>query len=680
MDTEESHVIKRFSLQKRASLVTAIYVIAASLAVSTFVEKQSLKVTKNHLSMSVTEQANSLRARIEGAIVNDMTTIESFSTILAVTPYLSQQRYSSLLSKFLYSKSGFKNIAAAPNLIVKYVYPLNGNESVIGLNYQNIPSQRDAVNRIQHIIGSLLIGPIDLVQGGRGMIVRAPVNRDVPYRDAPEFWGIVSGVIDLEYFFEKTDLNLAAEDLDISIRWNSERDNTVFFGDSQIFKDNPLTFPINFPNGQWQMAVLPKGGWPQYSENILTNRIWIFFIGFFVFVNALFAVHFLERKIKAEKTLHHALEAIDEGFVLCDKSDRIEVFNSKYSEICDKSREMIKVGMPLRDIIRHGVENHQFPDSVGREEEFISERMALHLAANSTIEQRVAGGRWLRIEERKTSDGGIVGIRMDITELKNTKEAAERANAAKTTFLNIVSHELRTPLTVILGYTPLLAMLERLPSFIKFRDALEQDNPDILKLREAAEDVLQEVLEYTNRIDESGKRLLAIIDDIIALSKDTSEGQAIVTRNIHDFLQEIKTEFGPAADDKGLKLSVQCDRVYISTNFDHVTKVLNSLICNAIKFTDEGTIDVSVNKEGETTVFRISDTGKGIPESELENIFNAFTQVDSSDVREHGGAGLGLAIVRKLVQQLGGEYGVTSKVGQGSTFWFSIPNQKGNVN
>jgi signal transduction histidine kinase len=510
------------------------------------------------------------------------------------------------------------------------------------------------------------------------MIIRAAVNHDGPNQDSPEFWGIVSGVIDLEYFFEKSGLNLAAKEMDISVRWNTESNGQTFFGAEKVFNNNSILLAIDFPNGQWLMAVSPKSGWPKYSHNVVVVNIWIFLIGVFVLINALSAIHFMDRNIKAEKNLFHALEAINEGFVLYDEKDRLELFNSKYAEIYAKSKDVLKIGTPFRDVIKYGVEHDQYPEAVGREEEFISERMKHHLTANSTVEQQVAGGKWIRIEERKTSDGGFVGIRMDITELKNAKDAAEKADTAKSAFLSIVGHELRTPLTVILGYTPLLAMLEDLPSFVKFKDALEQPSPDINELRLAANEVLQEVLGYTKKIDESGKHLLTVIDDIIALSKEAGEYNTteIETRDVCDFIQELEANIRPAIADKGLKLSVKCEGGLVSTNFSFLAKILNSLIGNAIKFTDKGEVNITVFQQGDVLVFRVSDSGKGIPEFQLENIFGAFTQVDDSDVRKHGGVGLGLALVRKLVQNLGGTYGVSSIVDQGSTFWFNIPNPK----
>ncbi|HEY0647671.1 response regulator [Phenylobacterium sp.] len=170
----------------------------------------------------------------------------------------------------------------------------------------------------------------------------------------------------------------------------------------------------------------------------------------------------------AEARLRDAIDAIPEGVVFLDAEGRYVLWNRRYAEIYHRSADLFRPGARLIDTLRVGVARGDYPDAVGREEAWLAAREAkLATATGERHEQQVADGRWLMIEERRTSDGGVIGLRVDITELKRQAEAleqalahAEAAHRAKAEFLADMSHELRTPLNGVTGLAQALDATE----------------------------------------------------------------------------------------------------------------------------------------------------------------------------------------------------------------------------
>ncbi len=280
----------------------------------------------------------------------------------------------------------------------------------------------------------------------------------------------------------------------------------------------------------------------------------------------------------------------------------------------------------------------------------LQEKNELLLSQNEEL--KAQGEELMALNEELKAQAEELAVQKKALEEKARQ--VKEANRLKSEFLSNMSHELRTPLNAILGMTKLL-------------------------MAGVGGSITNKQLEYLKIIERNGENLLTLINDVLDLSK-IEAGKVEITWNkiyLKEFIDEVLKSVKPLAEEKNLVLkSIFKEKVdYIITDQDKLRQILLNLLSNAIKFTEKGEVTVIVEEKEKNISISVKDTGIGIPEEAIDYIFDAFRQIDGSTTRRYSGTGLGLSIVKKLVELLGGEIKVKSKLSEGSIFTIVLPKE-----
>ncbi len=362
------------------------------------------------------------------------------------------------------------------------------------------------------------------------------------------------------------------------------------------------------------------------------------------------------------KLLDEVIESMADGLVVFGDDFVIETVNAKAAAMSGLPPAVWAPGRNISDVLDIGLRHGLYPFET-RTAFFEQMRRSLDETGVFAALRRQKDGRIISEKMRRRPGGGYVVIYSDITELKErerelerlngaltgAKETAESASRAKSVFLANMSHEIRTPMNGVIGMASLL---------------------DDTALTPRQRDMV-------NVIVRSGENLLTIINDILDFSK-LEAGRMTMAAEPFDLraaIEDVITLLTLNVREKGLELMLRYQPT-LGTIFvgdaGRIRQIVTNLIGNAIKFTEEGHVLVSVagRRRGETADVEIviEDTGCGIPADKIETVFHAFEQADNSAARRHDGTGLGLAITRKLIEAMGGDISATSVVGKGSRF------------
>lgn len=630
------------------------------------------------LRVALYKDAAALGAKIELHLVEAIEVSNAVRTIIALNPDIDARQFDELAKGLRRDRAYLLNIAAAPDLVTRFVHPVEPNASVIGFDLNKSEVQREASELARKVKRSVVAGPLELIQGGSGFIIRTPVTIDEGAAQT-RFWGIVSVVMSSAHLLNLTS-QVDSSKIELAVRGRNGLgpSGEILYGPPQVFDDAPVLYDVDLPYGSWQIGMKPIAGWNKLPFKDAV-RIWAYTVLIAMTSISIFFVilRYKTRKDRAESELADAIESIEDGFAMFDADDRLMLYNSRYQSIYDLPDILMTRGTPFEDLLKYGLDRGHYPEAQGREQEWLEERLDLHRNAADSFNQLLNNGRWMKIAESKTASGMIVGFRVDITDLKNAQEAAEHANEVKSHILNNVNHEIRTPLTVMLGYVPMLRDIRALPAFQKLADVRTNgENAD--ELPKLFDLLASDIANIADRIQNAGHHLLDLITDSLDLAR-IDAGQMKIDLNpvsLSKIVGGLACDFAQRLEASELELHVEGVDFNILADELRLRQILTNLFDNAIKFTEEGHITISAKPQNENLVIEFADTGCGISPKHLSNIFAEFYQGDSSTTRKYGGTGLGLAICRNLVELQGGSISVQSKEGVGTRFSIVLPLTK----
>ena len=257
----------------RPSYLPALIAVVMAIGAGIFAEEQNRAIHAARLRATVVAELTPIRSRLESSINGDIQLVRGLIATIATEPGMTQDRFAELARNIFGERSNLRNVAAAPDLVVSMIYPLEENRKAIGLDYNSNPQQRAAALRARDSGKLVLAGPLELVQGGQGLIGRFPVFNGIA-GPQQRFWGIVSAVIDVDKLYRTSGLASAA-DIDVAIvgKDGLGEDGALFYGASNIPGSDPVRMSVLLPGGSWEISAVPKGGWPADPPNLWQMRI-----------------------------------------------------------------------------------------------------------------------------------------------------------------------------------------------------------------------------------------------------------------------------------------------------------------------------------------------------------------------------------------------------------------------
>ncbi len=669
--------------------------LAFSIVLFLFIGLECLERQRYHqtLQTRTINRLSQIRASLEAEINANFYLTRGLIAYVSTHPSIDEGTFQRISRELLKHHNYIRNIALAPDNIVRFVYPLPGNEKAIGLNYRKNTSQWPSVAQTIATRRTVIAGPVKLVQGGTGFISRTPIYiaADSDHLPQDQYWGLASIVIEKELLLGAAGLYDKDLDTEIAIRGKDGlgAQGEIFAGDPAVFLGNPVLLPVNLPEGGWQLAAMPVGGWTSSSPYLPALRILGLLLAFLIGWAAYFWLH-------RQEHLHRSLES---AWQEAKKAQADLLQNEAFlNTVIDNIPAMIFVkdarelrfvrfnktgaallGYAASDFLGKN-DFDFFPEDEARfftdkDKEVLNKGILLDIP-EETIQTRFQGQKILHTRKIPIFDqlGNplyLLGISEDISDQLSARREKERLEKQLQQSQKLetigkmaggVAHDLNNILSGIINYPELLLL--QLPDDSPLRASLES-------------------------IQDSGKRAAKVVADLLTIARGVAAVREITPLNIliEEHLHSPEYRKLLAAHPQiscHTRLDPEAGNIFCSPV--HIKKCLMNLINNAAEsFPGDSPGEIVItsgNQElteplpgfadigtGSFVRLTVSDNGPGISTHDLEHIFEPFYTKKTMGL---SGTGLGLTVVWNTVIDHRG--GLIVKSGEaGTTFSLLFP-------
>lgn len=424
----------------KLSVLPAIFAALIVSVVWYFAEQQSRDLYLESQRDGVSKQLDDVRSRLEIHLDSDLYLAQGLAAALSVEPNMSQERFTNLATQVFKESKNLRNVAAAPDLVVKLIYPTEGNEPTLGLEYREIPNQYQDILKAQETGRMVLAGPLTLVQGGRAFIGRYPIY-DTTVSGAP-FWGILAAVIDLDRLYSSSGLYNPYSKIGITLERIEEASDqkTLFFGAEITAQNDPVSQTVRLPTGEWTISATPIAGWKHEAPNRVYLRIgFLIAAGLIVIplIGSAILIHQRHEYIdvlsrqkedlhRQSRRLHLAMEAAGAGVWEYDIDKNVVHWDAQMNEI---------YGFPTSTHERFIADwaNRIHPEDRARAQEEFENGVTKRTHFSSVFRIILPNGdlrhiRSLANVSHFTGSNKIVGVNWDVTEETQLQSSIEAAN------------------------------------------------------------------------------------------------------------------------------------------------------------------------------------------------------------------------------------------------------------
>jgi len=543
------------------------------------------------------------------------------------------------LQALIRQSGNIRNIAIAPGNRISYVYPLQGNEGALGLYFPDVPEQWPTVQRVIAEQRALLDGPLELKQGGLGLIYRSPV-----ILEDNRYWGLLSTVIHAAPVFDRLHATAEQLGLTISLLRTDQGSLRTLTGQPSLQDSAQAVVNVPVPGSQWVLAArqmhAPQSAW---LMNWLRLGAWsLALIAAALLLALLFNLeqrHLVQQALaESRQRFRLAFDTAPQGIALLNRAGQWQEANPALCQL---------LGVTLDDLRQHAL-TYWLPVA---EQAAVLRRLADCQQGPLQWEGQLLDHAQQPVAVQFNCAGLPSPSELIVLQCSDIRER-RRLERLKSEFIATVSHELRTPLTAINGALRLLL------------------HGPLGTLSSAQQELLDLAQHNT-------ERLSLLINDLLDMEKLSSSRMPfnLQAHELRPLLQEAINSNRSYAEPFAVTLELAaCVDCQVLTDPLRVQQVLANLLSNAVKFSRAGqTVRLSCQVSQGQAVIRVSDQGCGIPEAFHSQVFERFAQADTGNQRRVKGTGLGLAISKELVERMQGSIGFDSTPGLGTTFWFTLP-------